>query len=108
MPAFDAIDWANSARREIDATGAARANAGRGVHSIEGGVNRISGKPPVPASRSRAAAPAAPRPFGKPGQKIKGFGNAEGLNRIKGLVPPDPGHIGKYLSTEQNKGPLGF
>lgn len=101
MSKFDAIEWANSARREIDATGAARANAGRGVHSIEGAVNHMTAKPPVPPSVKK-------KPFGKPGQTIKGFGNAEGLKRIKPLTGPGPGDIKKYLEAPNSKGPLGF
>lgn len=81
MPAYDDVfHFADSARREIDALGAA--NKAKKVASIEGGVNRITGKPPVPpAAKPRPAKPAG-SPF-KPGQKIKGFGNAAGLEQVK-------------------------
>lgn len=81
MPAMDPFEFAATARREIDTLGAAKAGRGKAVHSIEGGVNRVKGTPPVP--------PSAPKkPTFKPGQRVKGFGNAAGaehVNRIKGV-----------------------
>jgi hypothetical protein len=109
---FDAIEWANGARREIDAVG--HANKIRGVPSIEGGVKNLEGrKPAVPPARPRpAAAPVnriAGSPF-KPGQKVKGFGNLEGLKRLngegpvkKGLNTPEMSQIAKYLEDPHHE-----